>query len=148
MGKSTTNLAEKFPQLSLEWHPILNGVLTPCDVSPSGKMKVWWQCKQCNEPFEASLNNRSKDRGCPYCAGKRSNSNNNLEAKFPEVPADRVFIAKQLNFTVAQKVIGCLQELDSKCLFSDGISRYLTATKFQNLVLFKKTYDDMRKRAL
>jgi hypothetical protein len=85
MGKSKSNLAEKFPQLALEWHPTLNEVLTPCAVSPSGRMKVWWQCKQCNETFEASLNNRSRGRGCPSCAGKRSNSNNNLEANFPEL---------------------------------------------------------------
>ena len=68
--------------------------------------------------------------------------------QIPEVPADRVFIAKQLNFTVAQKVIGCLRDLDLNFLFSKSISNYLSCTEFQNFSLFKTTYDAMRKRSL
>jgi len=112
MGKSTTNLAEKFPQLSLEWHPILNGVLTPCDVSPSGKMKVWWQCKQCNEP------------------------------------ADKVFIARKVTLSVLQKIIATLEKRDGAEQFVDRITSYLNTKNFQNTILAKNTYAEIRRNSL
>lgn len=32
------------PEISKEWHPTLNGDLTPNDVSYGMKKKVWWKC--------------------------------------------------------------------------------------------------------
>ena len=57
------------PELIKEWHPIKNLPLLPDEVSYGVAKKVWWQCsnKKCNHEWIASLNLRSKGRGCPNC---------------------------------------------------------------------------------
>ena len=58
------------PELAKQWHPTLNGERTPNDVTIGSDKKVWWLCEKGHE-WEASIINRSKGTGCPYCAGKR-----------------------------------------------------------------------------
>ena len=41
LGKS---LAEVNPDLVKEWHPTMNGEITPFDVSYGSAKKVWWKC--------------------------------------------------------------------------------------------------------
>lgn len=62
-------LSIRFPKIAKEWHPTLNGDLTPRDVSFGTKKKVWWLCKNCNKPYFSAICKRaSKDsRGCPKC---------------------------------------------------------------------------------
>jgi hypothetical protein len=64
------NLGKLYPNLVKEWHPTKNKGLTPFQVAPASRKKVWWMCKQGHE-WKASLDNRSRGTGCPYCAGKR-----------------------------------------------------------------------------
>ena len=52
--------------LAQEWHPSLNGRLTPRDVTPGSGKKVWWRCNWYHE-WEATVVNRNRGRGCPYC---------------------------------------------------------------------------------
>ena len=40
----TRTLAESHPELSKEWHPTLNGSLTPDKVTAGSTRRVWWQC--------------------------------------------------------------------------------------------------------
>jgi hypothetical protein len=68
-----TCLAAKNPLLANEWHPIKNGKLRPEDVTSGCSKKVWWQCDKDHE-WEAVVSSRSAGRGCPYCAGRKSNS--------------------------------------------------------------------------
>lgn len=51
-----------------EWHPLKNE-LTPSDVLPFSKAKVWWRCKRnAAHEWEASVSNRhGSNTGCPYC---------------------------------------------------------------------------------
>lgn len=66
------NLAEKNPELATEWHPTLNGDLTPMDVTCGMSKKVWWQCQKHKEHFwDAAVSGRSTGFGCPYCASKK-----------------------------------------------------------------------------
>jgi hypothetical protein len=65
-----SNLAVSDPCLAAEWHPTRNGELTPNDVTGRSNKKVWWQCRNGHE-WNAGINNRSKDHGCPYCFKKR-----------------------------------------------------------------------------
>lgn len=60
-------LAAIRPDLIPEWHPDKNTPLTPWEVAPASKQKVWWRCKKGHE-WQASISNRRKGRGCPYCA--------------------------------------------------------------------------------
>lgn len=57
--------------LAKEWHPHKNHQLTPKDVAASSSKKVWWICKKGHE-WEASINNRARGRGCPYCSPQTS----------------------------------------------------------------------------
>lgn len=61
------DLATTNPTLAQEWHPTLNGSLTPSDVFASGKASIWWQCEQGHE-WEAKLYSRnSSNAGCKVC---------------------------------------------------------------------------------
>jgi hypothetical protein len=60
-------LENRNPNLTKEWHPVRNGKLTPKDITPGSNKKVWWRCKKRHE-WKASVGNRNRGRGCPYCA--------------------------------------------------------------------------------
>ena len=59
------------PQLASEWNYKKNGNLKPTDVTAGSSRKVWWICKDGHE-WEASISNRSKDHGCPFCSGRNA----------------------------------------------------------------------------
>lgn len=60
-------LASHYPEVAKEWHPTLNGDLTPLDVRPTSAKKVWWLCPRGHE-FEAVISNRSVGgAGCRLC---------------------------------------------------------------------------------
>ncbi len=76
------------PDIAEEWHPTLNGDLTPNMVIASNDKKVWWKGK-CGHEWEASIMARTKSHnptGCPYCTGKKALKGfNDLGTKFPEL---------------------------------------------------------------
>jgi len=53
---------KKYPRLIEEWHKIKNGNLTPNDVSPSSKQKVWWRCAKGHE-WPTAVENRTRGYG-------------------------------------------------------------------------------------
>ena len=58
------------PELAIEWHPKLNGDLTPQDFTYGSTKVVWWKCKEGHE-WKQSLNARTKGSGkCPECSKK------------------------------------------------------------------------------
>ena len=61
------SLAEGVPELAAEWHPTLNGDLTPYDVLPGSDAKVWWRCSKCQREWEAKVFKRTAGRGCREC---------------------------------------------------------------------------------
>jgi hypothetical protein len=64
------SLADEYPHLIEEWHPAKNGDLTPADVMPFSRRKVWWICKEGHE-WESEVRSRTnKGSGCPYCANR------------------------------------------------------------------------------
>ena len=38
------SLAETHPEIAKEWHPTLNGDLTPRDFTHGSDKKPWWKC--------------------------------------------------------------------------------------------------------
>ena len=65
---SVTNSVATHPQLAAEWHPTLNGDLTPDRVIAGTGRKVWWQCLEvADHTWASSGANRLKGRGCPRC---------------------------------------------------------------------------------
>ena len=64
--KPGQSLAEQDRELASQWHPMLNGALTPADVTGNSGKKVWWLCQRGHE-WQAMINDRTKARGCPQC---------------------------------------------------------------------------------
>ena len=65
------DLAKIFPEIAAQWHPTLNGNLTPEMVSPYSNRKVWWQCELGHAYFASVSSRTMKGSGCPYCSGKK-----------------------------------------------------------------------------
>lgn len=65
------DLATLEPGVAAQWHPTLNGALTPEMVVPGSHRKVWWQCAE-GHVWKAVVYSRagSQKCGCPVCAGK------------------------------------------------------------------------------
>ena len=69
--KGYNDLQTANPALAAEWNYAKNDGLTPENVTANNNKKVWWRCQKGHE-WQASIYNRSKGTGCPYCAGSRA----------------------------------------------------------------------------
>jgi DNA-directed RNA polymerase subunit RPC12/RpoP len=78
------SLAGRYKDLSKEWHYEKNTPLTPENFTPGARANVWWKCPTGHE-YRSFIYNRIKGVGCPYCAGKRVSSDNNLAVKEPRL---------------------------------------------------------------
>lgn len=54
-------------ELAKEWNYDRNGDLKPNQILPGTEKKVWWKCSEGHE-WSASVYNRNKGVGCPYCS--------------------------------------------------------------------------------
>ncbi len=66
------SFADAFPELAKEWHPTLNGDLTPDKVKPYSDIKVMWICPECGNEYSATVGHRAYGTGCPKCAIKKN----------------------------------------------------------------------------
>lgn len=56
-----------YPEIAVEWHPTLNGELTPSNVHNGGSAKVFWLCPS-GHTYQKSIAKRTKrGQGCPQC---------------------------------------------------------------------------------
>nr|WP_233491437.1 zinc-ribbon domain-containing protein [Legionella drancourtii] len=60
------NLAVKCPHLISEWHVEKNKPLTPDNITPGSKKRVWWQCAYQHE-WPAAVYTRVNGHNCPKC---------------------------------------------------------------------------------
>ena len=67
--KGYNDLATTNPDLVAEWNYEKNGNLIPEDLIAGSEQKVWWKCSEEHE-WQATIVNRNKGTGCPYCAGR------------------------------------------------------------------------------
>lgn len=66
-----TSIVAAYPEIAAQWHPTKNGDLTPDQVLPRSRKKVWWLCMHGHE-WVARVSYRTWHRSvCPYCAGRR-----------------------------------------------------------------------------
>jgi len=66
------DLATTEPELTQEWHPILNGDLKPTEISRGYRNKVWWKCGKHHEhEWDAPVYSRVRGAGCAVCSGYR-----------------------------------------------------------------------------
>lgn len=65
-------LVTKNPELAKEFHPTKNGDLTVYDFTVSSGKEVWWECRECNHEWMASIGNRNNNnQGCPDCSSSK-----------------------------------------------------------------------------
>lgn len=69
--KGYNDLATVNPELVKEWNYKKNGNQKPNMFLASYSKKVWWICKNGHE-WQATIINRSRGTGCPYCAGVKT----------------------------------------------------------------------------
>lgn len=89
------DLASQNPELAAEWHPTLNGELTPENFTKTSGKKVWWLGK-CGHEWEAVIANRTNGadcRECSYAIGAAKHSTpkigvNDLLSQFPKVASE------------------------------------------------------------
>lgn len=63
-----TDLATRFPQLALQWHP--GNAVGPHEVLPFSNKKVEWICERGHSWFAVVSNRSSRGHGCPECSGR------------------------------------------------------------------------------
>ena len=86
MAKTKKSLAETHPEVAKQWHPTLNGDLTPNDFTPGSNKKVWWKCDVADDhEWCTQIISRSKGRGCPICSGNITVRSNSLGSTHPEL---------------------------------------------------------------
>jgi cytochrome c-type biogenesis protein CcmH/NrfF len=79
-------LATTNPELAKQWHPTLNGSLTPYDFTANSGKKVWWKCDKADDhEWEVSVNNRSRGTDCPICDNAKVVTSNSLATTHPEI---------------------------------------------------------------
>jgi|GEM_PF-59656 len=88
------DLGTTSPELALEWNYEKNAGLTnkfgvdisqPENLTNNSIQVVWWRCSKGHE-WQASPNNRSGGKGCPYCSGKRAiKGETDLVTSFPKL---------------------------------------------------------------
>ncbi|MFE4029112.1 zinc-ribbon domain-containing protein [Priestia sp. YIM B13551] len=83
------SLMSKFPLVAKEWHPTMNGDLTPDKIFAGSTQKVWWQCSKNQEHvWDTTPNHRTsgpRPTGCPGCSGKKVFLSNSLAVVNPEL---------------------------------------------------------------
>jgi len=91
-------LATKNLELAKQWHPTLNGDLTPYNITANCGKKVWWICDKGHE-WEVSVDCRNKDdciSSCPYCIGQLPSKDYNLLIINPD-------LCKEWNYNINNK---------------------------------------------
>jgi positive regulator of sigma E activity len=86
--KEGESLADLFPDITMQWHPKLNGDLRPSDFVPGSHKKVWWKCELGpDHEWQAEVRERAQGLGCTCCSGKKVSVTNSLETLFPDIAA-------------------------------------------------------------
>jgi glutaredoxin len=82
------DLTTTHPEVAKQWHPDLNGDLTPQHVMAGSLKKAWWVCEK-GHAWEAVIASRAgMSSGCPYCSGLKALPGfNDLATVEPEIAA-------------------------------------------------------------
>lgn len=76
------------PTIASQWHPTLNGLISPDSVTAHSNKRFWWKCdKGSDHEWQATPGDRSQGKGCPYCAGRKVSVSNSLATIRPELHA-------------------------------------------------------------
>ncbi len=85
------DLATVNPTLAKEWNYEKNGELKPNKIVSNSSKKVWWKCNKSHE-WQASIINRNRGTGCPYCA------NQQVLKGYNDLTTTNLKVAKEWNY--------------------------------------------------
>ncbi|MGI5195651.1 zinc-ribbon domain-containing protein [Streptomyces sp. CA-288835] len=81
------SLAAKYPKVAQEWHPALNGDLSPEQVTGVSGKQVWWLCSA-GHVWQARIDQRTaKGTGCGFCSGRYATEATSLATLRPDLAA-------------------------------------------------------------
>jgi hypothetical protein len=72
-------------KLKTQWSP--KNSISPDDVTHGSDKKIWWYCNY-GHHWQATILNRLKGSGCPYCSGRLADEHNNLQVSYPQIAAE------------------------------------------------------------
>lgn len=79
-------IAEKRPELRVEWDSAKNLGLSFDRIAASSKKRAWWKCqKDHRHKWLAQIRDRATGHGCPYCSGRFTLREESFGVKFPEL---------------------------------------------------------------
>lgn len=92
-------LATTNPELAEQWHPTLNEILTPYNVSDGYGKDIFWQCqKNDNHIFKAKPITRSTLKtGCPFCSNRQTSRERSLAFLYENVCSDWDYVKNNSN---------------------------------------------------
>lgn len=68
------SIKKEYPQIFIDWHPVLNGKVNPSAVKRTTRKKYWWKChnKKCGCNWQATIYARIHlgDK-CPKCTERK-----------------------------------------------------------------------------
>ena len=110
------SLAETHPEVAKQWHPTMNGELTPNDFTGGSHKKVWWKCpKGDDHEWETSLTNRTRvGRNCTICSNQKIVKSNCLATTNPKL-ASQWHPTKNGNLTPSSFPSGSGKKVWWKC---------------------------------
>lgn len=92
---SLNALSSVNPSLAKEWHPTLNGDVTPDEVAVNSNRIFWWKCLDCGHSWKCACKTRNLQQSkCPACEKKRRENlefyikkdiEKSLFKKFPQI---------------------------------------------------------------
>ena len=66
---SKENIELKYPEILEEWDYEKNQDVLPNHITRGAHKKIWWRCAV-GHSWQATVGNRLKGHGCPYCSGR------------------------------------------------------------------------------
>lgn len=82
---SSNCLATVDPELAAQWHPTLNGDLTPDDVVLKSSKTVWWKCDAADDHVWSTKVSGRTGRSCPFCTNRMVCDSNCMATTHPHL---------------------------------------------------------------
>lgn len=118
--RKNNSLAEKYPELAKEWHPLKNENLTPYMFMPGSKVKVWWICPICGNEYQQTINHRSsRGDGCPICGIDK-------RIQKQSIP---IYMLDKITSKIIKKFLSIHEAAREMCITSSNISMVCTGQR-------------------
>lgn len=83
---TSNSLQTLFPSIAKQWHPTLNGNISPSDIVAGTSRKIWWLCeKGIDHIWQSTGANRIAGKNCPICEGLKVVKSNCLSTTHPNL---------------------------------------------------------------